>query len=228
MPTIPAALFRFLTDLAEHNDREWFNANKKRYERDVRDPALAFIDAFQGPLADLSPHFLAEPKAQGGSLFRIHRDTRFSADKTPYKTHTAMQFRHRDASRDVHAPGFYLHLEPGASGVGVGIWMPPTPVLNTLRGTIVAQSERWSALKAGFAEAGLSFMDGEHDLKRVPRGFDANHPHADDLRRKSLAVHRSLTDAEVTAPDFQGHLAAAFSDGAPLVELLCEAVGLPY
>ncbi len=228
MTAIPAELITFLADLAANNDREWFQANKKRYERDLKKPALAFIDAFADPLQQISPHFQAIPKASGGSLFRIFRDTRFSKDKTPYKKNTGMHFRHEDAGRDAHTPGFYLHIQPDDSGVGVGIWMPDNTVLGQLRDKIVAEPERWTALKTHLASKGLQFMDSDKDLKRVPRGYDKNHEHARDLRRKSIAVHKKLSDAEVTAPDFQSKLASTFEDGAPLVEFVCEALGLAY
>ena len=91
------ALFAFMRDLREHNDRDWFKANKQRYEEDVREPAFAFISDFAGHLQKIAPHFVADPGPSGGSLFRIYRDTRFSKDKTPYKTHTGIHFRHEKA-----------------------------------------------------------------------------------------------------------------------------------
>ena len=103
--------FEFMADLAANNDREWFAANKERYEAEVLEPALAFIEDFSYRLREISPNFVADPRRTGGSLFRIYRDTRFAKDKTPFKTHTGMQFRHV-AGKDVHAPGFYLHLDP--------------------------------------------------------------------------------------------------------------------
>jgi uncharacterized protein (TIGR02453 family) len=119
-------LFEFLRDLARHNDRAWFQANQRRYEAEVKAPMLRFIEDFGAPLKRISAQFLADPRPVGGALFRIHRDTRFSTDKSPYKTNAAAHFRHREGSRDVHAPGFYLHLEPSGSmeGAACGI---PTP-----------------------------------------------------------------------------------------------------
>ena len=119
------ALFAFMRELREHNDRDWFKANKQRYEEDVREPAFAFISEFAGHLQEVAPHFVADPSPTGGSLFRIYRDTRFSKDKTPYKTHTGIHFRHEKA-KDVHAPGFYLHLEPRNVFAAAGIWRPET------------------------------------------------------------------------------------------------------
>src|SRR2546425_889766 len=106
------ALFRFLRDLRKNNERDWFLAHKEIYERDVREPALAFISAFAAALRKISPHLVADPRPTGGSLFRIHRDVRFGADKRPYKTHVGIHFCHAGAA-GAHAPGFYLHLQPG-------------------------------------------------------------------------------------------------------------------
>jgi len=224
---IPGALLTFMGELADHNDRDWFKANKGRYDADVKGPALAFIGEMAPHLADVSPHFLAVPKAQGGSLFRIHRDTRFSKDKTPYKTHTAIQFRHEAASRDVHAPGFYVGLEPGASGLGAGAWSPPSPALKQIRNLIVAEADTWQQVKDALASEGLEFM-GDDMLKRAPKGFDAEHRHIDDLRRKTFAVHRSLSDAEVCAPDFAATLAGHYQAASPLIRFLCVALELPF
>lgn len=121
-PYISPKLFRFFRDLKKNNDREWFEDNKQRYEDDVRGPLLAFIDDFAEPLYRISPHFRADARKVGGSLFRIFRDVRFSKDKTPYKTHAGVHFRHENA-KDAHAPGLYLHLEPGEVFMGAGIWL---------------------------------------------------------------------------------------------------------
>lgn len=133
-------LFQFLAELSLNNDRTWFNANKARYERDVKQPLLAFIEDFQVPLKRINPHFVADPRPAGGSMFRIYRDTRFGKDKTPYKTHAAAHFRH-DATGDVHTPGFYLHLEPMNVMCGAGIWKPDGPTLLRIREAIAAKPE---------------------------------------------------------------------------------------
>ena len=129
-------LFAYLRDLKRHNRREWFLENKARYEKAVKDPALRFIADFEPHLRKVSPEFLAIPKAVGGSLFRIQRDVRFSKDKSPYKTHVGIRFLHRDA-KNVHAPIFYLHLDPAGSFAGVGVWHPEPPTLEAIRQAIV-------------------------------------------------------------------------------------------
>ena len=129
-------IFAFLRDLEVNNSREWFRDNSDRYERDLREPALRFISAFAAPLAKISPCFRADPRKSGGSLFRIHRDVRFSADKSPYKTYTGIQFRHQ-RGKDAHAPGFYLHLQPRHVFAAVGSWHPDTEALAAIRSAIV-------------------------------------------------------------------------------------------
>ena len=124
--------FRFLRELRENNSRDWFQAQKARYQRDVRDPALRFIGDFAPALKEISPHFRADPRPVGGSLFRIHRDVRFSKDKSPYKTSVGIQFRH-EMGKDAHAPGFYLHLEPENVFLGAGSWRPDGPSLLKIR-----------------------------------------------------------------------------------------------
>ena len=116
-------LFEFLSDLSENNNREWFQANKDRYERDVRDRLVQFVADFDSRLTEISPHMVADPRPSGGSVFRIYRDVRFSKDKSPYKTNAAIHFRH-EVGRKVHGPGFYLHLQPGSVFTGAGIWRP--------------------------------------------------------------------------------------------------------
>ena len=122
------ALFRFLGELRLHNDREWFERSKERYLLDVRDPMLRFISDFAPVLRKIAPCLVADPSPVGGSLFRLHRDTRFSSDKTPYKTNVAAHFRH-EAGRGVHGPGCYLSLAPDEVTVGGGVWHPEADAL---------------------------------------------------------------------------------------------------
>ncbi len=132
-PGFPEDFFRFFVDLEQNNERAWFNQNKARYYESVVNPISEFIVAIAPRLQRISPHYIANPKPHGGSMFRIYRDTRFSKDKTPYKTHAGVQFRH-EAGKDAHAPGFYVHLAPGEVFFGGGVWMPPNPVLNRDQG----------------------------------------------------------------------------------------------
>lgn len=128
----PRDSIKFFKELSKNNNRDWFAENKPRYEESVLNPALRLVIDIEGPLKKVSPHFLAVSKKSGGSLMRIYRDTRFSKDKTPYKTNLGVHFRH-ETGKDVHAPGFYFHVDPKEVFVGAGIWRPDSKALNQIR-----------------------------------------------------------------------------------------------
>lgn len=220
--------FRFLDELTLNNERDWFEAHKPRYEAHVREPALAFIRAMAAPLAELAPRFLADDRKVGGSLMRVHRDTRFASDKTPYKTNVGIQFRH-GAGKDVHAPGYYVHIAPDECFVGLGMWRPEAPVLLQVRHKIAAEPERWQRVIGGKAlgKAGLAAGDGDR-LTRVPKGFDKSHPAADELRRTSFILSGPLTAKDITGKGFVAHVAARFAAGRDLMRFLCEATGVDF
>ena len=178
-------LFRFLRQLKKNNRRDWFAANKPRYEREVRDPLLGFITDFGPRLSKISSHFVADPRPAGGSMFRIYRDTRFAKDKSPYKIMAAAQFRHQDG-KDVHAPGFYLHLEPGNVFVGTGIYHPDNRTPTKVRDAIIEHPDRWRRIVTAraFKE---NWTLGGGSLKKPPRGYDPEHPFIEDLKRKDLS-----------------------------------------
>mgnify|MGYP003430300666 FL=1 len=127
---------RFLGDLAENNNRDWFEANKGRYEADVREPARAFVRAMAPRLLKISRELVADDRKIGGSIMRVHKDVRFSRDKSPYKTNLGIQFRHR-TGKDVHAPGLYVHIQPGTLFLGAGMWHPEPDALHALRTAIL-------------------------------------------------------------------------------------------
>ena len=225
-PHFRPALFTFLRDLKKNNSRDWFLANKQRYEGHLREPAQQFISDFGPLLRKISPHFNADPRPSGGSLFRIYRDVRFAKDKSPYKTHVGIQFRHKQA-RDVHAPGFYLHLEPGTVFAGIGVWHPDSASLEKIRQTIVSQPAEWKRLKAN-KRFRKHFDLGGDSLKRAPKGYDPEHPLIEDLKRKDLVAYATFAQKAVTAPGFLESYAALCRAGAPFVKFLCEAVGVPF
>ena len=219
-------LFRFLEELRAHNDREWFAAHKPRYECYVRDPLLAFIRDVAGPLAGISRHVVADPRPVGGSLFRIYRDTRFAKDKSPYKTHAAAHFRHR-AHKNVHAPGFYLHLEPGGVFAGGGLWRPEPPALLAVRTAIAKKPADWKRAVGGAAFGRACKLEGEL-AKRPPRGFDPEHPSIDDIRRKDFVAIRRFGEREALSPRFLQTFVAFCQGAAPLNKFLCKALGQPW
>ena len=225
-PSFDEELFSFLDDLRANNDRAWFTASRARYESAVLEPALAFIEDFAPRLEGISHHFRADARASGGSLFRIHRDTRFSKDKTPYKTNIGIHFRH-DSARDAHAPGFYLHLEPGASFFGCGIWRPDGPTTQRIREAIVDDPAGWTRATRSKAFTSRLRLDGDQ-LKRPPAGLDPAHPLIDDLRRKDFIGIGPLTQGGACAPDFIADYDALCRLAAPLARFLCQALELPF
>lgn len=217
--------FGFLRDLAANNNREWFQANKGRYESDVKEPALRFIQDFAPRLAKLSPHFRADPRANGGSLFRIYRDVRFSKDKSPYKSYTGIQFRH-EAARDAHAPGFYLHLEPGDCFIGVGIWRPDGPTVRAIRQGLVDDPKGWKGAINRTAFKNRFELTGDR-LVRPPKGFDPGHPLIEDLKWKDYIAFAKLTQKAVTDSGFLTEFTAFCRAGLPYVSFLCRSLGQP-
>lgn len=220
------ALFQFLGELRLNNERPWFEANKARYMAEVRDPMLRFVGDFAPHLRSISPHFVADPRPNGGSLFRIYRDVRFSKDKSPYKTMAAAHFRHATA-KDVHAPGFYLHLEPGGCFLGTGIWHPDAPTLAKIRENIVDDPDGWTAAKTDPAFARAWQLSGE-SLKRPPKGYDADHPLIEDLKRKDFVSIASVEEEAVCAPDFLDRFAELCRSAAPFMRYLTRAVGASW
>jgi len=218
--------FAFLKELPENNNREWFQANKNRYEAHVKEPAIRFIIDFAPHLKEISQHFNADPRPSGGSLFRIYQDVRFSKDKRPYKTNAGVQFRHSQG-KDVHAPGFYLHLEPNNVFVAVGIWHPDPATLGKIRDGIVDDPSAWKRA-VNRKEFRKWFEMSGSSLCRPPRGYDPDHPLMDDLKRQDFIGIASLTQDAVgkgTLPQDFGEISKA---GASLVKFLCRAIGLPF
>ncbi|MEX2206899.1 MAG: DUF2461 domain-containing protein [Myxococcota bacterium] len=219
---ITPRLFRFLRELERNNDRAWFAANKSRYLADVRDPLLVFIAAFAPELEKIAPDWVADPRPVGGSLLRIHRDTRFAKDKSPYKTHAAMAFRHA-AGKELPGPAFYLHLGPGSVFAGAGIWHPMPDTLKQIRDAIVARPEHWRRTTRGKGSAALD--EDDQRLSRPPRGYDPEHPWIEDLKRKSFTTGTEFGEKDACAPGFLGAFAKSCRRAKPLVSFLSEAVG---
>ena len=220
------ALFEFLSDLSMNNNREWFQANKDRYERDVRDRLVQFVADFDERLTAISPHMVADPRPSGGSVFRIYRDVRFSKDKSPYKTNAGIHFRH-EVGRKVHGPGFYLHLQPGMVFAGAGMWRPDSDTLRKVRGAIVANPARWEGIVNDERFQSVYTLEGD-SLKRPPKGFDPDHPMIEYLKRKSFVATMSFTEDDACAPDFIDTYADVCATAGPLSEFLTSAVGLEW
>ena len=218
---ITPELFRFLRELRAHNERGWFEANKPRYLSRVRDPVLAFVAAVGPELVAISPHVVADPRPSGGSLLRIYRDTRFSRDKTPYKTNVGLRFPH-GAGEDIHGPGYYLHLAPGEVFMGAGMWHPDPDALHAVREAIVKDPNGWKRAQRS------PLTHGDESLRRAPRGFDPDHPLVEDLKRTSFTVGRRFTEKQACSPRFPGVFVSACRQEAPLMKFLAHALGLPF
>jgi uncharacterized protein (TIGR02453 family) len=221
----PAGLTDFLAELAAHNDRAWFADNKARYEALVLEPGLAFIEAMAVPLAELAPEFRAVPKRVGGSMMRVYRDVRFSKDKRPFKTNLGIQFRHR-LGKDVHAPGFYFHLDPDGAFLAAGCWRPAGPALRAIREFIADNPRGWGRARDAALDAGFE-LAGER-LVRPPRGYDADHPLIADLKRKDFVATLALERRTLRRADAVDRVAAAWRPATPLVRFLCAALDVPF
>jgi len=217
----------FLEDLAVFNDREWFQANRDRFEDHVRTPMLELIADLRDPIAArVSPHLVCDPRKQGGSMFRINRDTRFSADKSPYKTHVAASLRHEDATQIHGAPSLYLQIAPGQCMLGAGVYRPPTDVLTRIRNRMVEDADGWVDVRDAVVGAGWEPL-GE-SLKRAPKGFDADHPLVEDLRRTTFAIMVPLTDRQVTSSNLLARSVDRWEQATPYLRWLCGAMGVRF
>lgn len=230
----------FLRALAANNSRAWFIEHKDQFERYLRTPALRLISDMAAPLAQLSPQLRAVPKAVGGSLFRIQRDVRYAHDKSPYKTHIGIHFSHAAAQAGprglgqgnaalgrLDAPGLYLHIAPGMSLMGGGIWHPQSATLKRIRDYMVSNPVSWREATQSAEFKALFTLSGAA-LKRPPRGYDPEHPLVDDLKRKDLIASTSLSDNEVLAADLPAQLLARYARLDALMDWLCGALELDF
>ena len=212
--------FTLLRQLKRHNDREWFAKNKARYQASIVEPALSFIGDFAPHLYEISSFFVADARPSRGSLFRIYRDTRFSPDKRPFKTHVGIHFSH-SSGKDAHAPVFYLHLEPDNCFAAAGIWHPDNRSLTKVRSAIVRDAEQWARIR------GKLTLEGEK-LSRPPRGFDANHAFIDDLKMKDFVSSVVLTEERICSAKLMRDFVSACRTMSPLVEFTTKALGLKF
>lgn len=228
MPThFTEETFNFLFDLDVHNSRAWMDANRERYEAHVKQRQYDFCGDLADPLHDrVSRHLQSIPGIRGGSVFQIHRDTRFSADKTPYKTAATAWFGHVDGGGP-HGPlpGLYLHLEPGNCFIGAGLYRPPTATLNAVRDKIVATPGAWTRARNAVTGAGWEFLGDR--LKTSPRGYDRDHRHIDDLRRTSFVASHHFTEDDATSDDFLDRFVDWAVESLPLLRFEARALDVP-
>ncbi len=221
------AFLKFFRVLAKNNNREWFNEHKSEYKKTVVEPLSEFITEMAPRLNKISRHFNADPRPNGGSMFRLYRDLRFSKDKSPYKLHAACQFRHK-VGKDAHAPGFYVHMSLEEVIFGGGIWVPPNAVLNKIRDTIVDNPQEWKRIKTNRSIKALCGGIRGDGLVRPPRGFDPEHPHIEDLKRKSFFAMRHEKSKFMFENNFVDEVEATFKATKPLMKYICFSMDIPF
>ena len=223
----PKDFFAFFRELKANNNRPWFEENKERFKESVQAPMSAFIGAMAPRLKKITKNFVADPRPNGGSMFRIYRDVRFSKDKRPYKEHAACHFRHA-LGKDVHAPGFYMHFAPDEVMFGGGLWMPPPDALGKVRDQIASKPQVWKkVLSDKKFTTEFDGVEGEA-LSRPQRGYAAEHPFIADIKRKSFfAMHESSVKV-ASSPKLVDEVADTFSAASPLLKFLCNAVDVPF
>jgi uncharacterized protein (TIGR02453 family) len=222
------AFFQFFRELKSNNHREWFQANKTRFETEVRDPMIHFISDFAPHLRAISKHYYADPRPVGGSMFRIYRDVRFSKDKSPYKTNAGMFFHHvAGREKGIATPGFYLHLSPGEVFVGAGLWHPESDDLAKIRNSIVAHPERWKGATSQREFRATCRLSGDK-LQRPPKGYDPEHPLIEDLKRKDFVTVTDLSEKQACGATFMDAFVASSKAATPFMRFLTESLGLPW
>jgi uncharacterized protein (TIGR02453 family) len=225
-PAFAPAVFEFLEELAGNNNRPWFLANKDRYEREVREPSLAFIRAFAPRLRKISPMFLASDRRVGGSLMRVYRDTRFHGDSEPYKTNVGIQFRH-EFGADIHAPGFYVHIAADECFLAAGVWRPDAQSLGRIRAGICQWPARWRRARDDKRFRRRFTLEGG-SLQRPPRGFPADHPLLDDLKRTDFIAVAERGEQDVLDEGFLDQVAESFATCRPFMRFLCDSLPVPF
>jgi uncharacterized protein (TIGR02453 family) len=221
--------FRFLRGLRRNNRREWFERNRSRYEVAVRDPMRALVEEMDVRLAQVAPEITGDPRR---SVFRIHRDVRFSSDKSPYKTNAACQFYHQDAGRGAGqdaegaGAGLYFQIEDGQCFVAGGLWMPARPTLDRIRDAVAEAPEELDRIVgAPSFRRRFKALDQEAMLTRLPRGFAPGHPAERWLRYRSFTATRMLAEREVLSRKLPATLERDFLALLPLVRWLNGAIG---
>jgi uncharacterized protein (TIGR02453 family) len=217
-PRFTQDTLKFLRALKRNNRREWFTAHRDDYEAHVRQPMTAIVERLALDLRGFAPELIASPKI---SIYRIYRDTRFSENKTPYKTHAAAVFPTRGLPKHEGA-GLYFHVSPEDVWIGGGMYAPQMPQLQAVREHIVANSRRLRTIVESPAfRRQVGALEGER-LQRVPRGFPKDHAAAELLKFRQFLAGRELPAVLATRPAFYPTLLAVFRQVAPLVRFLNE------
>jgi uncharacterized protein (TIGR02453 family) len=214
----PAAL-TFLRDLKKHNDREWFNPRKGIFDEQVRLPMIELLRAIHGQMLDFAPQYVGEPAK---CVFRIYRDTRFSKDKTPYKTHIAASFSHNGLEK--RGAGYYLGISPESVDIGGGLYAPEPDVLLAVRRQIAENPAAYrKTVNSPATKKLLGELTGE-SAARPPKGFPGEHPAIEEIKRKQHVFFVHLEPAIATTPKLLGEVVKRFEAMTPLVQFLDRAL----
>lgn len=223
--SLPPESLRFLDDLDKHNDKRWFETNRDRCERDLIAPAKALVARLCEEIAAVFPQITGSTDAAGGSLTRLHRDVRFSTDKRPFHTHIGVRFWHRQGPK-AGVPGFFLRVDPTQLLIGTGLHQPEPVVLERVRRAIDRDQKAWDrAVRDKAFRRTWGGLEGE-SLKRVPAPFPADHPFADDLKRKDFTAFIRLPASAVTTAGFGKVAVRSWEASKPLMSFLCRAMDL--
>ncbi len=210
----PVAGLDFLRDLSANNTKAWFQANRKRYERELKLPGRALVDAVNCELSAISPSHVTPA---GKAISRINRDIRFSKDKTPYNVKLWAGFHDTTRPKGASA-GYYFGFGLDGAGVGAGAWMPPKEFIGPLRAHIAEHHAELEAVLAALpGEYGE--LDGER-YKRVPKPFPPDHPAGEWLKHKGFHIRKELPLELVATEDFVPAIGQAFRELKPLVDFL--------
>ena len=212
------ALHQFLRELGKNNNRQWFTANKQRYEQHLLAPALELVRAMAPRLAKLSKHLVADDRKVGGSMLRIYRDVRFGKDKRPYNEHVHFRFMHEKPG----GLGYFLGVDNNEVTLGAGVWRPEPAPLAAIRKAIAADCAGW---RRAFGVKG--WEPGGETLARPPQGFEKDHTCISDIKRKDFVLFRKLKPTEAAKPGFVDTVAAGYADTMPLIKFLADALKLP-
>jgi len=216
-PGLRAEGITFLRNLAKNNDREWFQPRKADFEEKVKRPMVELVAAIHKEMLRFAPAYVNNEPAK--CVYRIYRDTRFSKDKTPYKTHIAAYMHRTGLPKDGPA-GYYFSLSPKEVGVGGGIYMPPADILSASRQHIAEHHEEF---RKTFGKPKIRRLLGDlHGdvMTRTPKGYDADHPAADLLRRKQWFLYAELDAKLAVSPTLLKEIVSRFEAITPLIEFL--------
>jgi uncharacterized protein (TIGR02453 family) len=212
----PPEMVRFFQSLKRNNRREWFQPRKHLFEQHVKAPMLELVGAINAELAKFAPEYVTEPKS---AIFRIYRDTRFSADKTPYKNHVAASFSRRGSER-LGTGSFYFSVSRETIEVAAGIWHPEREVMLAVRNHIAETHQELSRLLANKKSHKLAGDLKGDALSRSPKGFDPAHPAAQFIKMKDWVLEVALDANLATTPQLHREIVERFRAMAPVLNYL--------